>query len=44
MIINFNYDISNKIMTIVGRKETDNYISLVGSRISDKFIKQKISL
>lgn len=44
MIINFNYDIANKIMTIVGRKETDNYISLVGSRISDKFIKQKISL
>lgn len=44
MLINFDYDIQNKIMSIYGKKQTDNYNSLVSSQISKQAIKQQVLL
>ena len=44
MLVNFDYDIQNKIMSIYGRTQTDYYGSLIGSTISQNYIKQQILL
>lgn len=44
MLINFDYDIDNKIMSIYGKKQTEHYNSLISSTISNTEIKQQILL
>ena len=44
MLVNFKYTVGDKVMTIYGRKDTDNYSSLMGSKISHDSISQRVCL
>lgn len=44
MIVNFDYDIQNKVMSIYGKTQNEYYNSLVSSNISKQAIKQQILL